>query len=253
MAAEAFIISLQRATARFEHAATLLPLLPFAGSVLPAVDGKLLNDQFVQTVYRPGLREPTYPFRLSAGEIGCFLSHRAAWQQIVTRRLEGALVLEDDVAIDPNQLALAVQAAREVAVAAYVQLPVRPLPVASALIHRTPHCEIVRPVITPLRTSGQWVSNEAAVQLLDVTSTFDRPVDTTLQMHWETGVRLLAVTPSGIRDQTQQLGGSTIGAGRKNRSLWDRLSREYRRTAYRSRIARLSRRHFSEVGDARAA
>jgi GR25 family glycosyltransferase involved in LPS biosynthesis len=39
---------------------------------------------------------------LSCGEIGCALSHRRVYQQIVDQRLAAAFVLEDDAVIDPQ-------------------------------------------------------------------------------------------------------------------------------------------------------
>ncbi|WP_367278723.1 glycosyltransferase family 25 protein [Malikia sp.] len=39
--------------------------------------------------------------RLTAGELGCFLSHLRCWQLLVERDLDCALILEDDFAPEP--------------------------------------------------------------------------------------------------------------------------------------------------------
>jgi len=237
----AFVISLERATERFAHAGTLAAQLPLPTEILPAVDGSAARPDEIEAVYHRGLHRPTYPFELKTGEIGCFLSHRTAWKQIVERNLSAALVLEDDVCIDRDLLNRAVDfASTNCPRGAYVQLPVRPLPSNARRLCCGDRCRIVCPRVTPLRTSGQWVTRGAAEKLLAITQAFDRPVDSMLQMYWITGVRLLAIAPSGIADMTADLGGSTIGTGKDRRLTFRTVSREANRAWYRRRIARLS-------------
>ena len=237
----AFVISLERATERLAHASALLEQLSLPAEILPAVDGSAMLQQEIEAVYHRGLHRPNYPFELKAGEIGCFLSHRTAWKQIVERNLDAALILEDDVCIDRDRLHKAVEfASANCPPRSYIQFPVRVLPSNARRIVCGEGCGIVRPRVTPLRTSGQWVSRGAAEQLLAVTGSFDRPVDSMLQMHWITQVRLLAIEPSGISDMTADLGGSTIGTGNARRLTIQTLSREANRAWYRWRIARLS-------------
>ncbi len=245
MQARTFVISLERAASRFENAKKMARELPhrlhFPADVLPAVDGSQLTDLEIESVYRRRLYKPVYPFELRLGEIGCFLSHRNAWQQIVDLRLDAALILEDDVLIDSARFHDSIEFVRaHVPRDAYVQLPVKSIPQrAISIVSRGSH-RIVMPAVTPLRTSGQWVTRRAAEKLLNATKQFDRPVDTTLQMHWITGVRLVTLDPSGIQDATTELGGSTIGVGKKRSLTLDKLSREFNRAFYRARIARLS-------------
>ncbi|MCP4787493.1 MAG: glycosyltransferase family 25 protein [Fuerstiella sp.] len=237
----AFVISLERAKERFAHAATLLPQLPLEGELLPAVDGNAMSPDEVGEVYRQRQHRPIYPFELLSGEIGCFLSHRNAWRQIVERKLDAALVLEDDVCIDQDEFGDVVEFAAKICPpGAFVQLPVRPLPSNATVFACGERRRVVCPQVTPLRTSGQWVSRQAAEKLLAVTEKFDRPVDSFLQMHWITGVRLLAIEPSGLSDMTADLGGSTIGVSKSRRLTFQKLSREIYRAWYRWRIARLS-------------
>ena len=104
MTSAAFVISLERSQLRFKHNRPL-PRIPLPGEILPAVDGRALTAQQTNTVYVRCLHKPMYPFVLGPGEIGCFLSHRKAWQEISQRKLDAGLVLEDDVSIDDAQLA----------------------------------------------------------------------------------------------------------------------------------------------------
>lgn len=242
----AFVISLERATQRLAHARTLLTQISLPAEILPAVDGNAMSAEEISAVYQRVVHKPRYPAGLRTGEIGCFLSHRAAWRMIVERDLDAALILEDDVRINQDQLAASIELLMtDCPDEAYVQFPVRRLPKAVRQVARGPRCRLVCPQVTPLRTSGQWVSRAAARRLLNCTQVFDRPVDTFLQMHWITGLRLLAIEPSGLSDLTAELG-TTIGTDKPGRLSFERisnnLSRAVNRSWYRWQIAQLSER-----------
>ena len=242
MSFAAFVISLERSQLRYKHAYTLLSRIPLPGEILPAVDGKAMTAEQTNNVYVRCLHKPIYPFVLGSGEIGCFLSHRKAWQQISQRKLDAGLVLEDDVSIDGAQLTRSIELLRQECPGnAYVQLPVRPLRQIGCSIVEGNDARIVRPTVTPLRTSGQWVTRHAAEQLLAATEKFDRPVDAMLQMFWVTGIRLMAIEPAGISDMTNELGGSTISTRKSHGLKLTTFSREWNRTLYRWRISRLSK------------
>lgn len=245
MKTSAFVISLERSALRFKNAHDLLYQLPLAAEVLPAVDGKQLTEDEKQTWYRPSLHQPVYPFTLNAGEIGCFLSHRKAWQEIVDRNLHAALIVEDDLRVDQDLLSRAIdtvsQSKQNYGV---VQFPVRTLPRDTTVIENRNQCSIVLPRVTPLRTSAQWVTQVAAKQLLKATERFDRPIDTFLQMRWITGVPLYAISPSGLTDSTEEVGGSTIGAQKRRGINFEKMVREFRRTRYRWQISQLSTSDF---------
>lgn len=226
------VIHLDRAVGRRAQVDRLLAEAPWPAEILPAVDGAALEDWPVLPRFRP-----RYPFTLRAGEVGCFLSHRAAWQRIVDEGWNAALILEDDVALEPGFDAVAQFAAQHVAQFGYIQLQTRPL--TGVEVARDGELAIVRAPVTPLRTSAQLVHVEAAQRLLAVTPTFDRPVDTMLQMHWETGVRVHTAVPSRVADRTAETGGSTISG--PSRGLWANLRREVKRGLYRAAIRRLSR------------
>lgn len=97
---------------------------------------------------------------------------------------------------------------------------------------------IIEPVPVGLGMQAQLVGSKAAQRLLSITEIFDRPVDTTAQMNWVTGLKPLTVLPSGVREISRQLGGSSI---QKSRSLPDKLKREIMRPLYRWKIKSRSR------------
>jgi len=247
---QAFVISLARAHARAANARAMLEKLPIRGEILSAVDGRELTQTQMDCVYRRELHQPRYPFELKRNEIGCFLSHRNAWKAIVDRNLDAALILEDDVTVDVDRMQTTIDDLRRLERPfGYVQFPVRPIPATAKRIGFSGDVCLRESRVTMLRTSGQWVTRQAAIQLLAATQRFDRPVDTTLQMHWLTGVRCVTLDPSCISDSGNQLGGSTIGESKRKRLTLAKVRREFDRALYRSRISRLSLKADHEVRD----
>lgn len=235
----AFVIHLSRAAQRRAQVERIVAACPLKTRVLDAVDGRVMSEDERAAVYRADLHEPRYPFRIGPGEIGCFLSHRQAWQTMLDEDLDAALIVEDDVEIEVPAFTRALELAlSSMSPRSYVQFQVRKVPGGGAVVASGNGIEIRRPTVVPLRTSAQLVGRDAARRLLAVSHRFDRPVDSLLQMPWVTGISVDCAVPSGVSDRTQASGGSTIKAGK---SLADRIFREFSRFAYRQAIARRSR------------
>ena len=92
MDAHAFVINLDRNPEKWEAVAGRLQNQGIRFERLPAVDGRQLED--VRAYCTPACAR----FCPKAA-IGCFLSHKRAWQAVVDRGLQEALVFEDDVAV----------------------------------------------------------------------------------------------------------------------------------------------------------
>jgi GR25 family glycosyltransferase involved in LPS biosynthesis len=235
---KAFVIHLRRATTRRHHVEELQRACPFPTEIVDAVDGKFLSSDEIAAVYDRNRHLPAYPFVLRRAEIGCFLSHRLCWQKIVDEDLPYAAVFEDDAALDGKTIAKALMLVeKHIQSCGYIQLPVRPIAGNSTVVAEDQNVQMLKPAVTQLRLSGQFISQTAARELLRLTALFDRPVDTFLQMHWLTGIRALAVTPSGLSDCTRQAGGSTIS---QNKTMGVRVGREVKRFFYRRKIDKLS-------------
>lgn len=246
---EAFIIHLARAQARRPQVERILEACPVPSRVIDAVDGRELTSRAVNEVFsHKSLHAPRYPFSITAGEIGCFLSHRRAWRMIVESGLRAGLVLEDDVEIDPDGFALALALASDhIEREGYIQFQVRPVAAGAVVVTRQDGVSLLRPRVAMLRTSAQLVSAAQARRLLEITESFDRPVDGLLQLSWVTGVAPSCAVPSGISDRTQQAGGSTISTGVRP-NLAKTIVREINRLVYRRRIRALSARHLASAG-----
>lgn len=235
----AFIIHLERATDRAENVGRLLAQLPVVTEVLPAVDSQTVTAEEAAR-YTPGRWTPRYPFPLSVTEVAVFLSHRKAWAEIVERGLDGALIVEDDVALAEAQFSAAFGLARsELLPEHYIRLPQKDRERPGDVLSQRDGTRLIRPEIAGVGMQAQLVGRTAAERLLEVTETFDRPVDTTLVMTWETGVDVLAIWPTGVRDISTSLGGSTL---KKRRGTAAKIAAEFKRARYRAAIARAASR-----------
>jgi len=239
---EAFIIHLARATQRRPQVERIIAACPLKTHIIDAVDGQAMDDASRAAVYRKGLFTPRYPFELTPGEIGGFLSHRRAWQEIMSRGLDAGFIIEDDIEVDAPVFAAALAfAASRIAEDGYTQFQVRTIAEPGASLASADGVTIARPAVTLLGATSQLISREAAGWLLRVSETFDRPVDALMQMHWLTGIQARLAIPSGVREISAEIGGTTIQ--KKSRTFCDRLHHEVMRPLYLARIARLSRKH----------
>ncbi|MHC5305714.1 glycosyltransferase family 25 protein [Bartonella sp. LJL80] len=233
---KAFIIHLERAAERQAQVSRLIGNLPCHAEIIKAVDSRELGKADMQAAYRKRLYKPYYPFQLSANEIACFLSHRAAWQQIVDDNLEAGFVIEDDVELGDNFLAAFDFAIRHATPQDFIRFPFRQRE-DGRIIAQDGEQRLLKPKRIGLGQVAQLVGREAAAKLLQATRQFDRPVDTTMQLYWQTGVHPTVMLPPCVREISSELGGSTI---KSRRGLWARIYREIARPLYRRRIAALS-------------
>jgi glycosyl transferase family 25 len=136
---------------------------------IPAVDGTKLARQELDRVAR----------RLTAGEIGCILSHQAVWRKIAAADERHAIVLEDDVLLSARFAALAAGDDWIPADADIVKLETTLLPV---MVDRRATSVYAGNSLLRLR-SGHYgsaayaVSKQTAVKLLSVKAS---PVDVLL-------------------------------------------------------------------------
>ena len=68
---------------------------------IPAVDGRHFSDE-QRTLYDEARAKKRNGAPLAPGELGAALSHRSIYERMVREGIERALVLEDDVRLDPR-------------------------------------------------------------------------------------------------------------------------------------------------------
>ena len=227
-----FIIHLKRAKKRRAFVNQIISDMPIKSEIIDATDGELLSNEEINDILSTSnLYNPKYPFKINRGEIGCFLSHREVWRQIVDQKLDAGLIVEDDVRINPLIFNKSFNfSLKYIKKYKYIQFQVRKMNKHHQIIQIQNELKLLRPAPSFLRTSAQLVSYEAALTLLDKTKTIDRPVDTTLQMFWGTKIKCFCISVSGITDHTFEAGGSTLS---QKRHSANGFLRNIRRMIYR--------------------
>ena len=96
-----WIISLPRSVERRAIMADHMNSLEFPYEFVDAVDGSKLSEEELAALYsrEEAIRLLGRP--LTHGEIGCALSHLALCRRLIDAGLEEAIILEDDVRVDP--------------------------------------------------------------------------------------------------------------------------------------------------------
>jgi len=225
------IVHLERSKERLPQVKHLETILPTPVSVLNAVDGRDSSVKFSN--YAKNSYSPRYPFELSPAEIATFLSHRECWNRIIAMKADYALIVEDDVELDPNLFDELFRRAQKVLKQGdYLRIPFKSREKSSKVILNEDF-KIFEPSVIGLGMQCQLVTKEAAKRLLKASESFDRPVDTFIQMRWLHNVRVISCAPTGVSEVSQSLGGSTIQG---ILSLRQKFNREILRPLYRSKV-----------------
>ena len=99
-----YIINLKSSTDRHQYIEQLLKLYCNILEVhfVEAVDGRGLSDHQLVEMWNQCETYKTYGRYMKGGEIGCALSHRKCYEEMLGNGDEVALVLEDDVVFEEN-------------------------------------------------------------------------------------------------------------------------------------------------------
>ena len=95
-----YLINLDRATERLAHMTERLTAAGLEFERVPAVDGAVLPDPTPD--FSPASYALLHGRRRYAPEIGCYFSHVACAKRLLDSDATHALILEDDVAFDPD-------------------------------------------------------------------------------------------------------------------------------------------------------
>ena len=184
---------------------------------IDAVNGWALSGQEIAEVYDAACNRIYARHDLVPAEIGCYLSHIAAWKRIAEGEAEGGFIFEDDFEADDTLAdALAALVHDEGGDWDMVKLftfdpeaavvSARDLPGALRLVvpYRVPTCLI-----------GYGLTRDAARKLVARAVPFFRPVDEDQKYFWETGLRVALVLPAPIKVGDQRTATGTIGEARR--------------------------------------
>lgn len=196
------VISLLGDDVRRAHMSKQLDGLGVKWEFVDGVVGKNLTKYPAE--YQSQKRINHYCFDMSAGEIGCFLSHRKVWQECV-RRNEICMVLEDDVELLPHfmqnlQTVLSIQNEWDIF---RLHSGGYRAPVLREVVNSL---QILENLIDPGSAAAFLIKPEAALKLLEFSSKFYMAVDDFIESRWLHNLCILASDPylikAGIWDAT---------------------------------------------------
>lgn len=213
------VISLREETARREAMAVHLQERGFAFSFFDATDGRQMNV-LEYPGYDSQRRRRAHGRDLKPGELGCLLSHRAAYQYILDQKYEHALLLEDDARLAPDT-----KAVLDLFLAKNFDYDIVRL-LGSPKVAKGTHRKIiplykdfhlVRLLTAPGGAHATLISRAGAAKLLNATEKFAFPIDTILGRTWENGLKAYSIQPGlAIQDLSFE---SAIGEERHDKTI----------------------------------
>lgn len=190
-----FVINLDERPDKFKNAEDQIIAQDLSCERISAVRGSNLSKEEVDCVYDAQLNKKHYMKPLSLGEIGCYLSHRSAWQKIVDEQLDFAIVLEDDCKLEASFEEIT-QIVQNLENWDYIKLT------GPRGGRKNQECLTVKPGFSithfnkvPTSASGQVISQMGAQKLLRNSQPFFRPVDVDIQHYWEREIDVLGTSP----------------------------------------------------------
>jgi glycosyl transferase family 25 len=172
---QSYYINLDRSGGRRAAMEQQIAILGLNCTRIAAVDGALLDAKNTP----PLTTRATDIWKMSAGEIGCAMSHIMAWRMIVTQTDRYAAVFEDDILFSSNAPLFLKDDSWIPPETACIKLDLSGIDA----YHRDPLTlpiaafRLTRPITSLGSTGGYILSREAAQMLLDRTQTLDGAVD----------------------------------------------------------------------------
>jgi glycosyl transferase, family 25 len=200
--------SVDRRNAITKHLASL----GLEGVFFPAIDGRELSEAEITEVYDLSRAETTEWGQLTRGEIGCALSHRGVWKQLVESGDSGWLVIEDDIllALDvPKWLGKLRELAREGDVIPFVKTSATPYYFRRV---RLDSRWLVYPNQAFIGAMAYYITPLAARRLLEASTPIWFPIDCWYSRPGFKGVTpVRAVWPEAVGLADESIEASTIG------------------------------------------
>lgn len=170
---------------------------------ISAVDGNAQTDEFLNKYYSSKLNRKKYYVPLKKAEIGCYISHLKACEKIVRDNLDYAIILEDDIILEPyfeiipdvinsidkkwNYIKLISSLNKKI---------IEKIPLDLGIFYDSPYeFELVKWKKPPFGCLAYAISKEGAVEFLKKRSVFYRPIDVDLQFTWETNLDVMGLIP----------------------------------------------------------
>lgn len=228
-----YLVNLDRSRHRLDDVKKAMAELNLDFQRVSAVDGRAVSNSAVNAVYSHQLNTERYNYDLTMGEIACYMSHRKAWQKLLDSEDNAAIILEDDIVLDPlfAQLQKPVAALADSRFAQWdlIKLAQPFRPKESQPLETFGEFQLVDYEKPPMGACAYLVSRQGAKKLLSRVPFF-RPVDVDMQWQWETGAHVLGLLPYTVDNSHTHESDIFSVANRhaSKRRGWVRLKEQWR-------------------------
>ena len=185
------VISLPHSTQRREHVQSEFQSLQTPWQFIEAIDGVKLAS--VADMYNAKKVTQLLGFELTPAEIGCFLSHRKAWEECVKSNTV-TIVFEDDFILKPH-----FQESVDLLLTQYIDWDIARLQGLREALHQKvksfAQCEVVLNREDPLGATAYLLKPLAAKKLLECSAQIFEPLDHFIEHRKIHGLRIIALKP----------------------------------------------------------
>lgn len=230
-----YVVNMKAHHERREAAIDRLTEAGLSPTLVDAADGRARFEEFRRLADEPGrLKRASKP--LTAGELGCYMSHWGIFEMMVAKQIPQALVLEDDFLLTPEFPAILDRLAS-------MSLPdydVIKLAIGEA--GRSKAFTVVAPIIGEhalVRHHNVCNSTVAYIITLSAARKFLRygmpiryPIDVALNRSWEHGLNVLGIRPWPVihdHHHSSTIGGERFEPKRERTPFGLKLERRWRK------------------------
>lgn len=234
-----WLINLDSNPERYKSATEQLNNVGLQAERFSAIYGKHLQPDAIAACYDAKLNRQKFRRPLSAGEIGCYLSHRTLWQRMVDEQIPLALILEDDIDIEPEFVTV-LQKISQLKNWDMIKLADDRDGKGAQKLALGDGYELVNFAKVPNCTTGYALTLQGAKKLLS-RPRFFRPVDVDLQFYPELGLSVYSILPyrlwsaSRFESEIDKMSG---GSRKGGTSFWRNL-------IYRLQLRAVRKKHLS--------
>lgn len=200
-----FVINLKQDTEKRKHMYELCQKYSLNCHFIDAIFGKDLDASFVKEVTDDEVSRKIHGKLLSRGEIGCALSHIKIYREIVEKKIENAIIFEDDIVLEKGFEEIIGKTKNfpedwEVMLLGYYSRASDELISKSSLWFKknlVGDFHAVRLVQLAFGTHGYMINSKGVKKLLDSLETIVKPID-----HYtgiESYVNMYAIKPRVVR------------------------------------------------------
>ncbi|MDR2724282.1 MAG: glycosyltransferase family 25 protein [Holosporaceae bacterium] len=204
----AYLINLDRATERLDFVRPFIEALGLLTERISAIDGKTLSQKKIKSITDLESYKKIFKMYPEAGTIGCSLSHEKAWRRFLESDNEFAVIFEDDVQFNPQELLETIELLiirKTLWDIANFETKHRGCPVKISKLNNHKHLVFY---LTNVTHAGCYMVNRnAAHQLLKKFYPIKMPLDHYFTSAWEFNLKFVGIEPRMV---LQKFGNSQI-------------------------------------------